>query len=181
MKCSADSLILRAFASRGKKKKFAVCGSSKKAHSRIALARARAMDAIQSLQSLDDTIEYLMGMRESLRDTLRHAMPTGQKSSAKIAPGYTISVSAPTERLFCLCHGVNAYGCPASAGIDSVDPMGVPFAIRVATQIPYVRVERPEHETRVPALPFGAMASAQRERIIAGTWEDGSPIFSEAA
>lgn len=83
--------------------------------------RARA-DALREvaieLRAIDDTLDYLEGIRSHKRAILRGALEErGQRSSETIVRGIKLALS-PFEIVVCTCHGLAAGACPnATVGL----------------------------------------------------------------
>jgi len=83
--------------------------------------RARA-DALREvaieLRAIDDTLDYLEGIRSHKRAILRGALEErGQRSSETIVRGIKLALS-PFEIVVCTCHGLAAGACAnATAGL----------------------------------------------------------------
>ena len=80
-----------------------------------------ALDMVHALRAFDDTMDYLSGWRDVVRRDLISLMPAGQKTSTKIAPGFTVTVEWKYHEFCHHCHGY-AVSCPRTRDGD----LGVP-------------------------------------------------------
>jgi len=82
-------------------------------------ARAEALRQVAiELRAIDDTLDYLDGIRSHKRAILRGALEErGLRSSETIVRGIRLALS-PFEIIVCTCHGLSAGACPnARAGL----------------------------------------------------------------
>jgi hypothetical protein len=76
-----------------------------------AVAEALREVAIE-LRAIDDTLDYLDGIRSHKRAILRGALEErGLRSSETIVRGIRLALS-PFEIIVCTCHGLSAGACP---------------------------------------------------------------------
>ena len=78
-------------------------------------ARADALrDVAIELRAIEDTLDYLDGIRSYKRAILRGALEAkGQRSSETIVRGVTLALS-PFEIIVCTCHGQSVGACPTA-------------------------------------------------------------------
>jgi hypothetical protein len=97
-------------------------------------SRADALRAVAiELRAIDDTLEYLEGIRSYKRAILRGALEERrQRSSETIVRGIKLALS-PFEIVVCTCHGLMAGACP---NVTS----GLPVTFETRANGDYLRV-----------------------------------------
>jgi hypothetical protein len=127
--------------------------------------RARA-DALREvaieLRAIEDTLDYLEGIRSHKRAILRGALEAkGQRSSETIVRGVQLALS-PFEIIVCTCHGQSVGACPtATTGqpvIFETRVNGDYLSVRFGADFPRNALARFD-EVAFPAVAFEVPAA----------------------
>lgn len=105
------------------------------------------------LRAIEDTLDYLDGIRSHKRAILRGALEAkGQRSSETIVRGVRLAL-LPFEILVCTCHGLSAGACPSVLG-------GLAVAFETRVNGDYLRVTFDADFPRQPVPRFDVETAA---------------------